>query len=381
MRSGAAYREASAIGRSAPRSVLLHASLFLCSLLAACSGQGATPTPVVIVVTAAPSATQVSSASNRTPAAGPEGKPAAAPKPASKEVAVAPSKPAATPKPAAPSPTAAPTPQTLKLGRTTSYRGLEFSVVEARTGQTIEGQSANRGKTLVGLRMRAYNPHTANVRFNNPALNTLLRLEHPDGTKSTALSAKPFDRPTLPPRESIEGWLYFELDRPAPLEPMKLVFGGGGETPVEIALSGPEPVIAQRSFEYLRSTDPVRGLLWSVSGGTLRLDIPGQQANPGQEFIVLKVRATNPSASEIRLRNARQGPQGGLDYLRLEADNGVQLQPSAELAPLPAQFLGHAEQDALYAWQIPHGSRNPSLIILSPDGSQHKLELGPLPPP
>jgi len=74
-------------------------------------------------------------------------------------------------------------------------------------------------------------------------------------------------------------------------------------------------------------------------------------------------------------------PQPGTEYLRVEADNGVLLQPSAELNALPTEFPPRAEQDSLYAWQLPRGSKNPKLVILSPDGSQARLELSPLPPP
>jgi hypothetical protein len=165
------------------------------------------------------------------------------------------------------------------------------------------------------------------------------------------------------------------------LEALALALGGGQETVVTIPFSGPEPKIASRSFEYLRSTEPVRGLIWSVSGGELRLDIPRQQANPGQEFIVVKIRATNPSPDPVFMRGRGASPQYGPDYLRIRADNGVLLQVSAELGPLPNEFPGKAEQDTLYAWQLPLGSTNPKLVILSPDGSEHELELGPLPPP
>jgi hypothetical protein len=54
---------------------------------------------------------------------------------------------------------------------------------------------------------------------------------------------------------------------------------------------------------------------------------------------------------------------------------------SAELNPLPTEFPGKAEQDTLDAWQLPRGSKNPSLVIVLPDESQYALELGPLPPP
>jgi hypothetical protein len=54
------------------------------------------------------------------------------------------------------------------------------------------------------------------------------------------------------------------------------------------------------------------------------------------------------------------------------------LQVSAEISELPEYFPPKAEQDALYAWQLPLGSKNPRLVILSPDGSEHELELGPL---
>jgi hypothetical protein len=150
---------------------------------------------------------------------------------------------------------------------------------------------------------------------------------------------------------------------------------------VTIPFTGAEPVVAKRTFEYLRTTEVVRGLYWSVSGGELRFDLPGQQANPGQEFVVVKIRATNPTSAPVAMRGRGSIPQEGTDYLRIRADNGVLLQVSAELSPLPTEFPGKAEQDTVYAWQLPLGSKNPKLVILSPDGSEHELELGPLPPP
>ena len=74
------------------------------------------------------------------------------------------------------------------------------------------------------------------------------------------------------------------------------------------------------------------------------------------------------------------GIKEAVEYLRLEADNGVLLQPSAALDALPTEFQARAEQDALYAWQLPRGSQNPSLVVLAPDGSEVRLPIGPLPP-
>jgi hypothetical protein len=258
---------------------------------------------------------------------------------------------------------------------------LLFTVEEARSGQTIEGETASRGKVLVGLRMKVQNPSGLVVHFANNPLANLLRLRLPDGATVAPGSQDPFYRARLEPHETLSGWIYFELDRPVPLEPLTLSLGGPQETVVTIPFSGPEPKIAKRTFEYLRSTPEVRGLIWSSSGGEIRLDIPGQQANPGQEFIVVNVRATNPSAASVTMRKAGNLYQEGTEYLRVRADNGVLLQVSAELSPLPIEFPGKAEQDTLYAWQLPLGSKNPKLVILSPDGSEHELELGPLPPP
>jgi hypothetical protein len=335
----------------------------------------APPSPIVVVVTATPAPR----AAAPTPAAGvatPTAVPAAvAAKPAGSPTVVAQTKPTA---PATP-PT--PVPQTLNVGRTNSYRGLMFTVEEARSGQTVERESASRGKTMVGLRMKAHNPNDEVVHFASNALGNLARLRLPDGATVAPGTQDPFYRPRLEPQETLTGWIYFELDRPVPLEPLALSMGGPQETVVTIPFSGPEPKIAKRTFEYLRSTEPFRGLIWSVSGGELRLDLPGQQANPGQEFIVVNVRATNPGAAPVTLRKAGSVPQEGKEYLRIRADNGVLLQVSGELSPLPTEFPGKAEQDTLYAWQLPLGSKNPKLVILSPDGSEHELELGPLPPP
>ena len=335
----------------------------------------APPSPIVVVVTATPApqaAAPTPAAAIATPTAVPA---AVAAKPAGSPTVVAQTKPTA---PATP-PT--PVPQSLNVGRTNSYRGLMFTVEEARSGQTIEGESASRGKTLVGLRMRISNPGDEQVHFANMPLTRLVRLRLPDGSNVQAEDEDPLMRPMLQSQDSISGWFYFELDRTVPLEPLALSMGGPQETVVTIPFSGPEPKIAKRTFEYLRSTEPFRGLIWSVSGGEIRLDLPGQQANPGQEFIVVNVRATNPGAETVTMRKAGNLYQEGKEYLRVRADNGVLLQVSAELSPLPIDFPGKAEQDTLYAWQLPIGSKNPKLVILSPDGSEHELELGPLPPP
>jgi hypothetical protein len=376
---------------------LLVTSVTLLLLTAGCGGIGGPPaTPVVVVVTAAPpspvvvvvTATPGPQSAPPTPA-GPTAAPTAVTQPTlgsgpvagGKPSGAAVATPAAKAATAAPSPTPTPAPQTLAVGRTNSYRGLLFTVEEARSGKTIEGQSARGNKTLVGLRTKVHNPGGLLVHFANTALTRLVRLRLPDGTQVQAEDEDPFIRPQIQPEDSVSGWLFFELDRPVPLDSLVLALGGSQETVVTIPFSGPEPKVASRHFEYLRSTEPVRGLIWSVSGGDLRLDIPRQQANPGQEFLVVKIRATNPSPNPVFLRGRGSVPQDGPDYLRIRADNGVLLQVSAELSPLPSEFPAKAEQDTLYAWQIPLGSKNPKLVILSPDGSEHELDLGPLPPP
>ena len=352
---------------------------------------GPPPTPVVIVVTAAPPSPIVvvvtATPGPATPAPAATPTVSAASKPAATETATAAGastaagKPTAASKPTAPPTPPTPVPQALTVGRTNSYRGLLFTVEEARSGKTIEGESARGNRLLVGLRMKVHNPGGLLVHFANTALTRLVRLRLPEGAQVQAEDEEPFIRPQIQPQDSVSGWLFFEVDRPVPLESLVLALGGGSETVVTIPFSGPEPKIAKRTFEYLRSTEPVRGLIWSVSGGELRLDVPGQQANPGQEFIVVNVRATNPSTMPITLRKTGAVPQEGTEYLRIRADNGVLLQVSAELSPLPTEFPPKAEQDTLYAWQLPIGSKNPKLVILSPDGSEHELELGPLPPP
>jgi hypothetical protein len=344
-----------------PRGWPVMAAVAMLPLLGACSGASAPPaTPVVLVATATP------------------------PPATSAPVGTATAPPAGTPVArsarAAATPTSAPAEQRLAVNRTNAYRGLEVTVDEVRSGATIENQRAPRGKTLVGVRLRLHNPSGQPISSQGQQLTDAIRLQVPTGANPRAEPQEPFRYLNSPPGETITGWLYFELDPPVLLEPLKLALGGGNETPVVIPFTGPEEKVAPRSFEYLRSTDgEVRGLLWSVSGGTIRLDIPGQQANPGQEFMILKLRATNPGLREVGWLDDRHRGRPAKEYLRLEADNGVLLQVSAELNALPEDFPPRAEQDALYAWQLPKGSRNPTLVILSPDGSEARLPVGPLP--
>ena len=74
-------------------------------------------------------------------------------------------------------------------------------------------------------------------------------------------------------------------------------------------------------------------------------------------------------------------PPEATHYLRVRADNGVLLQVSSAIHEMPEYFPPKAEQDSIYAWQLPKGSKNPKLVILEADGSEHEIELGPLPPP
>jgi hypothetical protein len=370
----------------APRAWPVWAVVAAVPFLGACGGASTPPpTPVVLVVTATPPP-----ATSGGPTASPPAARATAGAITNAAVGSTPARtgatqPAGTPAAqmarAAATPTSAPAEQRLDVNRTNSYRGLEFIVEEVREGATIESERAGRGKTLVGVRLRLHNPTGQVINLRGGALTDRIRLQLPTGGNPRAESKGSLHRVSIQPGEVQTGWVYFELDQPMPLEPLRLVLGGGDETPVQIAFTGPEEKVAVRTFEYLRSTDEFRGLLWSLSGGTIRLDLPDQQANPGQEFIILKVRATNPSPAEVRLRDAHQVPQRARDYLRLEADNGVLLQLSAELNALPTDFPPRAEQDALYAWQLPQGSRNPTLVILSPAGSEARVPVGPLPLP
>ncbi len=353
-------------------------------LLSGCGTVGGPPpTPVVVTVTAPPIVVTAAPPSPIivvvTATAGMQA--AATPAP------VAASSPSASPttvaqvKPTGPAPTPTIAPQTLQVGRTNSYRGLLVTVEEAQSGQSVERMKANLGKSVVGLRTRLQNPSGVRVHFAGGPFTTLARLKLPDGALVKAEESDPLARPNLGSQDGVSGWLYFIVEKPVPLESLALVMGGSQEAAVDIALSGPEPKIARRTFEYLRSTEPVRGLIWSVSGGEIRFDVPGQQANPGQEFIVVNLRATNPTANTVSIKGPGSIPQTGPEYLRIRADNGVLLQVSVEISKMPTDFPGKAEQDTQYAWQLPIGSKNPKLVILAPDGSEHELELGPLPPP
>jgi hypothetical protein len=333
---------------------------------------GPSQTPVVVVVTATPAAASSPVAVAVSPVA-------VSPVATGSPVAVAASPVAASPVAAA-SPQV-PQEQTLQIGRTQAYRGLTFTVEEARSGAQIENQKAPTGKTLVGLRVRVQNSSPQRVHFANGPLNDLLKLRLPSGATPPADSVEPFVRPMIEPEQTLSGWVYFQIDRPVPLGELALAFGGQQETVVTIPFAGPEPVVVARSFEYLRSLDPVNDLIWSVSGGELRLDIPMQQANPNQEFIVLRIRGTNVANRDVT--NGKRGsvPPEGKSYLRVRADNGVLLQVSATIHALPETFTPRAEQDSIYAWQLPKGSKNPKLVILDADGGEHEIELGPLPPP
>jgi hypothetical protein len=318
---------------------------------------------------------------------------------------------------ATPAPTPSPTPlpqQQLTVSRSNFYRGLQVLVDEARSGPPPDSSSqpvlgversgvlpaTTRFVVVVRVRLHNANAQNTDVPSCNDALQAF-RLRLPSGEAlGAAFSSGDYtdcSSHSLTAGQTASGWLFYALREPVPLEPLQLVAGAANETPSVIPFTGPEQVLAAREWTVLHSTEVLDGIIWSVSGGTIRTDIPGQQANPGQEFIVLKVRATNTTDEPIPILVTPAYSFDAKRILRLAPDNGVLLEPSAELDKLGlgavAELPARAERDGLYAWQVPRGQQNPTLVIrresIVLDGARQvsggpgeaRLPIGPLPPP
>jgi hypothetical protein len=255
---------------------------------------------------------------------------------------------------------------------------------------------------VVVVRVRLHNANAQNTDLpcSNDALQAFrlrLPLGESLGAEFSSGDYRTCSSQGLTAGQTASGWLFYALREPVPLEPLQLVAGAANETPSVIPFTGPQQVLAAREWTVLHSTEVLDGIIWSVSGGTIRTDIPSQQANPGQEFIVLKVRATNTTNEPIPILVTPAYSFDAKRILRLAPDNGVLLEPSAELDKLGlglfAELPARAERDGLYAWQVPRGQQNPTLVIrretILLDGARQvyggpgeaRLPIGPLPPP
>lgn len=273
----------------------------------------------------------------------------------------------------------------LSVGRTNHYRGLDVTVDQVSLARSIEGTTAWDGDrdVLLGVQLTGHNPNSGSVDFCSWRFADSLRVERGDGsafsgqrTAGDLFSECPTD---FLPGLTSTGWLLYDLKQDQPLEPLKLVMGTSNETPAPIPFTGPKQELMARTWTADHSTGPVNGLIWSTSGGTISVSIPNKQANPDQEFIELQLRITNTLPNEVDLPGTTQ------DILRLRTDSGVLLDPSEQINPLLPDHGPYidpnTERDGLYAWQVPIGQQDPTLVIqVDKDGGTTSVPIGPLPP-
>ncbi|MBV9358775.1 MAG: hypothetical protein JO023_24985 [Chloroflexi bacterium] len=345
--------------------------------------------PQVIVVTATPSTPTASPTETPTQTRTPT--PTDTPYPTNTPYPTDTPRPTDTPVPTdTPTPTLTPTitpiaPRQLAVNRTNYYRGLDVTVDQAQLAQSIEDRTPDRDTdVLLGVQLTVHNANSGSVDFCSWNFADSLRVERGDGsafsgqhTTGDLFNACPS---AFLPGEAGTGWLVYDLQRDQPLEPLKLVMGANNETLSVIPFTGPEQPLTSREWTVDRSTGQVNGLIWSVSGGTIGVSIPNQQANPDQEFIQLRVRVTNTLPKEVDLPNEPK------QVLRLKTDTGTMLDPSEEInALLTCCYRAvdpNTERDGLYAWQVPKGQQNPTLVIqVDTEGGSASLPIGPLPTP
>lgn len=227
-----------------------------------------------------------------------------------------------------------PTITSLKVGRTTSYAGLDITVLDAKYAESFADDTVHAGTDAVRLSLHVAN-HTKtqiNIVYYEVA-NLLVPHMKPLAPTNVRLSVGPA------PGHSEDGWIDFSVAGKLSLDTLTLQLGSIslGEALVKIPFSG-----SFNSSSYTgRSVSQTLLINYNFSGHSLNYHLTGVdmlfayqgvQCKAGQQFYVLNFQVDNPEGADI-------SPGFGFDYVRLVL-NGADRAPID--TSLPYTFKANA---------------------------------------
>jgi hypothetical protein len=201
---------------------------------------------------------------------------------------------------------------TFDVGRTGTYAGLTFTVLNAQYTTTFPNDTIQAGPTLVRVNLQVQNKSTDRVSvIYYDVAHLLVRGMKPIAPSNVSLSTGP------KPGTSEVGWIDFPLSKGVQLSTLKLQLGSLSlnEVPLIMPFSGPyDPK------HFASKTYPQTLTIWyNFKGYTLVYHLisvnvlyayRGSQAAKGQQFYVLNFTVDNNNGVMV-------SPGFGFDYIRL----------------------------------------------------------------
>ena len=198
---------------------------------------------------------------------------------------------------------------TTQINSTVTYASVDVTIINAQKASSFSDDNGySNSPYLVRLNIKEHNPTTGSVYlFYNDNLHLIL----PDGTSVAATSEH--DTSGIGQAVARTNWVDFPVSTNVDVSKLTVRFGGANEAQMNVPLTGSADVSKyQLKTITPNSTFTYAGLNWTLTTTTSSWSANGKQAGSGMRYIVVTLKANNPTQSNFYVFPS--------DYVRLKSD-------------------------------------------------------------
>ncbi len=198
---------------------------------------------------------------------------------------------------------------TTQINSTVTYASVDVTIINAQKASSFSDDNGySNSPYLVRLNIKEHNPTTGSVYlFYNDNLHLIL----PDGTSVAATSEH--DTSGIGQAVTRTNWVDFPVSTNVDVSKLTVRFGGANEAQMNVPLTGSADVSKyQLKTITPNSTFTYAGLNWTLTTTTSSWSANGKQAGSGMRYIVVTLKANNPTQSNFYVFPS--------DYVRLKSD-------------------------------------------------------------
>lgn len=182
---------------------------------------------------------------------------------------------------------------TAQINQSLTYSSVDFTVVNVQEASSFADDSSPSSPVTLRINVTEHNPTADTVYLN---YTNQLRVVLPDKSIVTAGTSKVDG--IIGQAVQRTNWIDFPLTKSIPINQLSLQFGAANETLMSVPLTGSADLSAYK----LKSITPnaafqYSGVNWTLTAVTSSLSANGKQADTGMRFIVLTLKADNPSTN------------------------------------------------------------------------------------
>ncbi len=182
---------------------------------------------------------------------------------------------------------------TAQINQSLTYSSVDFTIVNVQEASSFTDDSSPSSPVTLRVNVTEHNPTTDTVYMN---YTNQLQIVLPDKTTVTAGTSK-IDG-IIGQAVQRTNWIDFPLTKSIPINQLTLQFGAASETLLSVPLTGSADLSAYKLKSITpNATFQYGGVNWTLTSVTSSLSANGKQADTGMRFIVLTLKADNPSTN------------------------------------------------------------------------------------